>query len=87
MAADPKMYDDMALEEEGESADEEDAEKAAGAEDLDETFKMHAEAAGMDTPEKMEAFKMAIERCVDLRDEKAYGPSEEPTADEDTDEA
>lgn len=81
--ADKSMYEemghDMAEGTDGEEAAESDEEEAKEAADLDEEFKMHAEKAGMDTPEKMEAFKMAIERCVELREEKAYSPSKDDT--------
>jgi hypothetical protein len=71
------MYDEMALDEEAPESDEPEADETeAGAEDLDETFKLHAEAAGMNTPAKLEAFKMAIERCVELREQNAYTPDE-----------
>jgi hypothetical protein len=33
---------------------------------------MHAKDAGMKTPEQIEAFKAAIERCVTLREESMY---------------
>lgn len=44
------------------------------ADEIDPEFEMHAKTLGFDTPEKAEALKMAIERCVDLREQKAYEP-------------
>jgi hypothetical protein len=77
MVADAKMYDEMELDEEAPESEETEADEVeAGADDLDETFKLHAEAAGMNTPAKLEAFKMAIERCVELREQNAYVPDE-----------
>lgn len=78
-----EMGNDMAEGSDPEEASESDADEAKEAADLDEEFKMHAEKAGMDTPEKMEAFKMAIERCVELRENESYGKGNEGDTGED----
>lgn len=66
--ADSSMYDEMDLETEEEPVEAEEAET----EGLDAQFEMHAKDAGMKTPEQIEAFKAAIERCVTLREESMY---------------
>ena len=86
MVADPKMYDEMALDEADADLDEADetaADEADTGEEIDEDFRLAAEAAGMNTPAKVEAFKRAVERCVELREQTAYAPEEEePEADD-----
>lgn len=75
------MYEEMNTDM-GDSMDEEaPASEQAEADGLDEEFRMHAEKAGMDTPEKMEAFKLAIERCVGLQQEKSYAADSGDLAD------
>lgn len=80
------MYDEMPLEgdadEDGDSAEAE-ADEPAG---LDEQFEMHAKDAGFDSPEKAEALKMAIERCVELREQKMYEPESEAEAGDEAEE-
>ncbi len=79
MAADPTMYDEMALDEadlDTDEADETEADEADTGEEIDEDFRLAAEAAGMNTPAKVEAFKRAVERCVELREQSAYVPEE-----------
>ncbi len=86
--ADKSMYEEMGKDMEGsrsEEAGESPDEEAKEASDLDEEFKMHAEKAGMDTPEKMDAFKLAIERCVELREQEAYGPGKDEGHDANSD--
>lgn len=48
-------------------------EEAAG---LDEEFLMHAENAGLDAAQA-EALKLAIERCITLREEGSYDVEED----------
>ena len=67
------MYDAMDMGSEEETPEEETAEAETGDAGLDAQFEMHAKDAGMNTPEKVEAFKAAIERCVTLREENMYG--------------
>jgi hypothetical protein len=88
MVADPKMYDEMALDEadaDPDEADETAADEADTGDEIDEDFRLAAEAAGMTTPAKVEAFKRAIERCVELRDQNAYVPEEGETETDDVD--
>jgi hypothetical protein len=76
------MYDEMALDEadlDPDEADETEADEADAGEEMDEDFRLAAEAAGMTTPAKVEAFKRAIERCVELREQNSYAV--EPEAD------
>jgi hypothetical protein len=84
MVADPKMYDEMTLDEaEAEDTAETEVDEAAEGESVDEDFRLAAEAAGMNTPVKVEAFKRAIERCVELNAQEAYVPEEEEIEPED----
>lgn len=53
--------------------DEETTEEPAG---LDEEFLMHAEAAGLDATQA-ESLKLAIERCMALKEEGSYDVEEE----------
>jgi hypothetical protein len=71
------MYDEMALDEADAEEPESEADEAAEGEEIDEDFRLAAEAAGMKTPAQVEGFKRAIERCVELREQKAYAPEEE----------
>jgi len=77
MVADPRMYDEMALDEDEDIAAEAEPTEDEGGEEIDEDFRLAAEAAGMNTPAKVEAFKRAVERCVELREQSAYVPEEE----------
>lgn len=78
MVADAKMYDEMNLDEADADADDAEVEEAAeGGEEIDEDFRLAAEAAGMNTPAKVEAFKRAVERCVELQAQQAYVPEDE----------
>ena len=86
MVADPKMYDEMALDEADAEVDEVEVDEAAeGGEDIDEDFRLAAEAAGMNTPAKVEAFKRAVERCVELQAQNAYVPEEDEVEADDFD--
>lgn len=78
------MYEDMADEMASEEDMDTDADVAVEEESagIDPEFEMHAKVLGFDTPEKMESFKMAIERCVDLRDQGGYEPAEGEEEDE-----
>ena len=77
MVADPRMYDEMALDEDEDIAVEAEPTEDEGGEEIDEDFRLAAEAAGMNTPAKVEAFKRAVERCVELREQSVYVPEEE----------
>jgi len=73
MAAE-SMYDEMPLGDEMDDDGDTAADEKDEPEALDEQFEMHAKDAGFDSPEKAQALKMAIERCVELREQKSYEP-------------
>lgn len=84
MATKEPDYDAMADEPMGALAlgDEEDTD----GEGLDDEFLMHAKAAGL-SEAQAKSMKLAIERCVELRDMGDYGAEDDADADDMADEA
>lgn len=69
----PEEFDDMQFEDDGALAPEGDEMATDEAEEeIDAEFAMHAAKLGFTTPEQQKAFKSAIERCADLKEEGSY---------------
>ncbi len=79
----PSMYEQMNADDGDTGPDSEPpgAPDDKGGEELDPEFEMHAKGAGL-SAEQAGHLKMAIERCVDLREQNGYSGGHDDQAEE-----